>query len=147
MDMDVTHTAAAVMPFVTAAVQTYGAMTLEKLRDGVIDGASGASADWGRRLLLRILGKGETQAGIEGAVEELAAEPQDEDAVAALRLQIRRALASDPSLQADVSRILVDASSATSQVSTDFRVTQSAASFGSSQQAVLGNGTQNVQFK
>ena len=111
--MDVAQTAAAVVPYVTAVATAYGGQTLEKLRDEALDRASDATLGLGRRLLKRILGREESRAVIEGALVEVGASPDDEDSVASLRLQIRKALAADPALAAEVAQMLHSGSTAT----------------------------------
>jgi hypothetical protein len=106
MDVDVAQTAAAVVPYVTAVASAYGARTLEKLREQVLDQASDATVELGRRLLNRIFGQEESRAAIEGALVEVGSAPGDEDAVASLRLQIRKALAADPVLAAEVAQMV-----------------------------------------
>jgi len=104
MDVDVAQTAAAVMPYVTAAVTAYGMNTLDKVRDAVVDKASDKTVSVGHRLLNRILGREESRQVIEGAVIDLAA--GEEDSEAALKLQIRKALAADQDLARAVAAIL-----------------------------------------
>jgi hypothetical protein len=104
MDVDVAQTAAAVMPYVTAAVTAYGVTTLDKVRDAVVDKASDATVGVGHRLLNRILGREESRQVIEGAIVDVAA--GEEDSEAALKLQIRKALAADPGLAQEVAAIL-----------------------------------------
>jgi hypothetical protein len=50
MDVDVVQVAAAVMPYVTAAVTTYGMTTLDKIRDGVVDKAPDAGVSLEHRI-------------------------------------------------------------------------------------------------
>ncbi|GIF06256.1 hypothetical protein Asi03nite_37940 [Actinoplanes siamensis] len=104
MDVDIAQTAAALMPYVTAAVSAYGATTLDKLRDAVVDSATNATVGVGHRLLNRILGREQSRQVIEGAILDAAA--GEEDSEAALRLQIRKALAADPALARDVLALL-----------------------------------------
>lgn len=104
MDVDVAQTAAAVMPYVTAAVTAYGVTTLDKVRDAVVDKASDATVGVGHRLLNRILGRAESRQVIEGAVLDV--EAGEEDSAAALKLQIRKALAADPELAREVAAML-----------------------------------------
>ncbi|GLY99231.1 hypothetical protein [Actinoplanes sp. NBRC 103695] len=104
MDVDLTQTAAAVMPYITAAVTAYGVTTLDKVRDAVVDKASNATVGVGHRLLNRILGRAESQQAIEGAILDVAA--GEEDSGAALKLQIRKALAADSDLARDVAQML-----------------------------------------
>jgi hypothetical protein len=109
MDVDVTQTAAAVVPYLTAAAHTYGMHTLDKLRDDAVDAASDAAVGVARRLAKRLFGRQESRPAIEAALGDLAATPHDVDAQAALRLQIRKALTDDPALCADIARMLADA--------------------------------------
>jgi hypothetical protein len=109
MDLDVVQTAAAVMPYLTAAATAYGMNTLDKARDAVVDKTSDATVTVGHRILNRILHRKESQRVIEGAVIDLAAAPDDEDAQAALRLQIRKAVTDDPALLSDIAGILNEA--------------------------------------
>ncbi|WP_433723163.1 hypothetical protein ACQP2Y_46005 [Actinoplanes sp. CA-051413] len=113
MEVDVAQAAAAVMPYVTAVAGAYGAQTLDKLRDRALDQASDATVGLGRRLLNRILGREESRAVIEGALVEVGVTPDDEDTVASLRLQIRKALAADPALAAEVAQMLQSGSAVT----------------------------------
>ncbi|MEU8094707.1 MULTISPECIES: hypothetical protein [Micromonospora] len=104
MDVDVAQTAAAVMPYVTAAVTAYGMSTLDKVRDRVVDGASDATVGVGHQLLNRILGREQSRQAIEGAVIDVAT--GEEDGTVALKLQIRKALATDPELAREVAAML-----------------------------------------
>ncbi|WFE60053.1 hypothetical protein [Micromonospora sp. WMMD712] len=104
MDVDVSQTAAAVMPYVTAAIAAYGMSTLDKVRDTVVDKTSDATANVGHRLLRRLLGREESRAAIEDAVSDLASGEQD--GTAALRLQIRKALAADSELARELAAML-----------------------------------------
>jgi hypothetical protein len=104
--MDVGQVAAEVVPYVTAAVQAYGIHTLDKVKDAAVEEASDATVGLGRRLLKRLFGRDESRQVIEGAVVDVAAAPDDADTVAALRLQIRKALAADPALAAEIAGML-----------------------------------------
>jgi hypothetical protein len=100
MDVDVAQTAAAVVPFVVATAVAYGTQTLDKLRDV----ASDATVALGQRLLGRLLSR--DRPALTSAVQDLAAGPADEDAAAAVRLQVRKALADDPALAAEIAGML-----------------------------------------
>lgn len=144
MDSDI---AQAVVPYVTAAIHAYGTRTLEKLRDAAVDYGSDASINLGRKLLLRLLGHKASQPAVEAAVEDLASEPRDSDAIASLRRAIRRALANDLELQADIKYILDEAKpSSIQQNGGPVQLSQHAAAFGNSRQATLGTGVQNNTF-
>jgi len=104
MDVDVARTAAAVLPYVTAAVTAYGMNTLARVRDAVVDSASDATVGVGHRLLNRILGREESRQVIEDAVIDVAA--GEEDGETALKVQIRKALAADPDLAREIAGML-----------------------------------------
>jgi hypothetical protein len=99
---DVASVAAVATPYITGAVAAYGASVLGEARDEVAD----ATVSLGRRLLRRIFGVHENQVELPQALRDLAAEPDDPDAVATVRLQIRKRLEADAILEADVRRIL-----------------------------------------
>jgi hypothetical protein len=101
---EVASVAAEVMPYITGAAAAYGAAVLGRAQDE----AAGATVSLGKRLLRRIFGVHEGQGELPEALRDLAAEPDDPDAVAAVRLQIRKRLAVDPVLAADVQRMLAD---------------------------------------
>ncbi|MEV0096994.1 hypothetical protein [Streptomyces sp. NPDC050738] len=91
-----------VVPYVTAAVQSYGTAVLTR--------ASGAGADatvsLGTRILQRIWRREESRAAVEGAVDDAVANPEDEDFQAALRAQIKRVLRADAELAAELEGLL-----------------------------------------
>ncbi|MFD6885435.1 hypothetical protein [Streptomyces sp. NPDC059957] len=91
-----------IVPAAGAAVAVYGAAVLRRAEDE----AAGATVRLGRRLLARIRSGAADPAAIDGAVTDLAADPADPDALAALRLQIRRALAADPALVDEIAALL-----------------------------------------
>lgn len=102
MDIEVTAVAAAVVPYVAAAAGAYGAAVVDRVQDAAADATVGV----GGRLLRRLLGREESAPAVTAAVVDLAEDPEDEDRLAAVRLQIRKALAADPELAADVARML-----------------------------------------
>jgi hypothetical protein len=95
-----------VVPYVTAVVAAYGMAVVERVRDAATDSAADATVGAGRRLLRRFLSQGTSSAAVVEAVEDLAQDPADADRVAALRLQLRKALATDPQLTAEVAAML-----------------------------------------
>jgi hypothetical protein len=101
MSTDVVALAATAAPYLANAVHAYGANVLERLQEAAADATVGV----GGRLLQRLLGRDGSPA-IEGAVVELAEDTTDEDRLAALRLQIRKALAADPGLARAVAQEL-----------------------------------------
>jgi hypothetical protein len=83
-------------PYLTAALGAYGAGVLSRTEDA----AAEATANVGRRMLRALWRRGDqrARAGLEAAVQDAAAEPDDPDALAALRQQIKRALREDGEL-------------------------------------------------
>jgi hypothetical protein len=105
MSGDVVSLAAEMSPYMSAAVGAYGGAVLAKVRDDAAD----ATVGLGRRLLQRIFGPRAEGEPLPEPLQDLAADPQDGDAVAALRLQIRKFLAADPDLEAEVRVMLAGA--------------------------------------
>jgi hypothetical protein len=102
---DVASLAADMTPYVSAAVGAYGGAVLAKMRDDAAD----ATVGLGRRLLQRIFGAQDNGEPLPGPVADLIVDPGDEDALAALRLAVRKALSADPDLEAEVRSMLCDA--------------------------------------
>lgn len=87
-------------PYVAAAISGYGTAVLRKSEDAAADVTLG----WGRRLIQRVFGTGEAPE----AVIDLADDPEDTDLQAALRVQLRKMLASDQCLAAEVRVMLAE---------------------------------------
>jgi hypothetical protein len=104
--------AAEMTPYVSAAVGAYGGAVLAKARDEAAD----ATVGLGRRLLVRIFGNRAEGEPLPMPLADLAADPGDEDALAAVRLTVRRALAADPVLAAEVRSMLATAPGVTQHV-------------------------------
>jgi hypothetical protein len=92
-------------PYVTAAVSGYGTAVLKKTEESTVD----ATVGWGRRLLQRIFGEGEAPE----ALRDLADDPDDPDLQAVLRVRIRKMLADDDLLVAELRDMLAEASTQT----------------------------------
>ncbi|MFJ3903856.1 hypothetical protein [Streptomyces sp. NPDC090025] len=90
------------VPAISAAVSAYGAAVLTRAEDE----AAGATVRLGQRLLERLRRSGPDRPALEAAVTDLAEAGDDEDAVAALRLRIRRALRDSPELRAELAALL-----------------------------------------
>jgi tetratricopeptide (TPR) repeat protein len=105
MSGDVLSLAAEITPYVSAAAAAYGGAVLVKARDEAAD----ATVGLGRRLLQRVFGCRRDGEQLPGALADLAASPRDEDALAAVRLAIRKAVADDPVLEADLRSMLASA--------------------------------------
>jgi tetratricopeptide (TPR) repeat protein len=101
---DVLSLAAEMSPYMSAAAAAYGGAVLARARDEAAD----ATVGLGRRLLQRIFGTHEEDEPLPGQLADLASSPTDEDALAALRLAIRRAVAVDPVLETDLRAMLAD---------------------------------------
>ncbi|MFI0716335.1 hypothetical protein ACH4SK_38210 [Streptomyces inhibens] len=99
---DINSLVGQIVPAVGAAVGAYGVNVLSRAEDQAAD----ATVRLGQRLLDRILRRTPDRAPIEAAVTDLATTDGDPDALAALRLQIRGALAADPSLVTELAALL-----------------------------------------
>ncbi|WP_405931828.1 hypothetical protein [Streptomyces sp. NBC_00827] len=91
-------------PYLTTAVGAYGVAVLTRAEDAAVD----ATANLGRRMLQAVWHRRDAQgrAELEAAVQDTAEAPGDEDAAAALRQQVKRALREDAELLAELARIL-----------------------------------------
>lgn len=112
MGGDVVSLATEMTPYVSAAVGAYGGAVLAKVRDEAAD----ATVGLGRRLLQRVFGSRGEDEPLPEPLGALAADPADGDALAAVRLAIRQALADDPAMQAEVRSMLATAPGVTQQV-------------------------------
>ena len=108
MDSELAVLANEVSPYVTAAIGAYGGAVLARARDQAAD----ATVGLGRRILQRIFGTRDA-VQVPQPVADLAADPDDPDLQAALRVAIRKALATDAGLAGEVRTMLADASSVT----------------------------------
>ncbi|SEH02448.1 hypothetical protein SAMN05444920_126106 [Nonomuraea solani] len=100
--MDVSAVVALLMPYVSAAIGAYGSAVLTKAQDVAADETVGL----GRRLLQRVWQRPESRAELESAVSDRVQAPDDDDSLAALRLQIKKALAADPALAMELADML-----------------------------------------
>ena len=103
--IEVTVLAGQLMSLVIAAVRAFGDRVLDQAQDD----AAEATVSLGRRLLQTIFGSRKAGEPLPGPVADVVADPQDEDTVAALRLAIRKALAADPHLHAEIEQMLAGA--------------------------------------
>ncbi|MFF2326897.1 MULTISPECIES: hypothetical protein [unclassified Streptomyces] len=104
MDSEIVSLVEQAGPYLTAALGAYGAGVLVRAEDAAVD----ATANVGRRVLdavWRRRGNSE-RAALEAAVRDAAEEPDDADAAAALRQQIKRALREDDGLRAELAALL-----------------------------------------
>jgi tetratricopeptide (TPR) repeat protein len=112
MSGDAASLAADMTPYLSAAVGAYGGAVLAKVRDEAAD----ATVGLGRRLLLRVFGPRAAEEPLPGPLADLAADPDDEDALAAVRLAVRQVLAADPVLAGEVRSMLAGAPVVTQRV-------------------------------
>ncbi|MDQ0938490.1 hypothetical protein QFZ67_000195 [Streptomyces sp. V1I1] len=105
-----------VVPAIGAAVGAYGVGVLTQAQDTAVD----ATVNLGQRILARLLRHAPERGRLESAVADLAAGGEDPDAVAALRLQVRRILAQNPELVTELAAMLPPAP----QASTSRRATE-----------------------
>lgn len=99
---DVEAVVGQVVPMIGAAVAAYGGDVWSHAEDALAEGTVGA----GRRMLIWLVGRVSKPERLREAVGELAAAPSDGDALAALRLQVRKVLTGDPGLVAEVAGML-----------------------------------------
>lgn len=102
MDGCATSLAAEMTPYVSAAVAGYGGAVLARVRDEAADTTVGL----GRRLLQRVFGSHGEKEPLPGPLADLAADPSDADALAAVRLALRKTLTADSVLAAEVRSML-----------------------------------------
>lgn len=98
---DVETLVSEVFPYVKDAVSVYGKAVLSKAKDKAASG----TVQQGKKLLDTILKRGKTKK-VEGAVKQLAREPEDPGAAKELYDQIRHVLREDPELARDLSAML-----------------------------------------
>ncbi len=103
--IEVAVLAGELMSLVVAAVRAFGDRVLNEAQDD----AAEATIGLGRRVLQKIFGTRKVGESLPEPVADVVADPQDEDAVAALRLAIRKALAADPQLHTEVEQMLAGA--------------------------------------
>jgi hypothetical protein len=91
-------------PYLTAAVAAYGTGALTPVERAAVE----TTADIGRRMLTAAWRHRDERGRAElgAAVADAAAEPDDEDASAALRQQIKRALREDEELRRELTALL-----------------------------------------
>lgn len=89
-------------PYLAAALAAYGTAVLTRVRDEAAD----ATVSVGRRLLQRVFGRRAHGEPLPALLVEVMNAPDDNDALGALRLAIRKELEADPKMLADVRQIL-----------------------------------------
>ncbi len=109
---DVASMAAEMTPYVSAAMAAYGGAVLATVRGDAAD----ATVSMGRRLLQKVFGHHGEHVPLPTPLADLAADPADQDALAACRLMIRKALAADPVLAEEIRRMLATAPAVTQHV-------------------------------
>jgi hypothetical protein len=111
MSAEIASLATEMTPYISAAVSAYGGAVLVKARDDAAD----ATVSLGRRLLQKIFGQKDAGAPLPSGLADLAADPADGDALAACRLEVRKALSADPALVAEI-RALMSSGDVSQQV-------------------------------
>lgn len=106
MSVDLVQVVNESAPYVVAAASVYGGAVLEKAQQEAADATVGV----GRRLAQKIFGAREKDEPLPEALADVIVDPDDADVQAALRVQIRKALADDEHLVAAVREILAEAS-------------------------------------
>ncbi|MBG0825736.1 hypothetical protein HS048_34180 [Planomonospora sp. ID91781] len=102
MSAELTVLAEQAIPYVSAAASAYGGAVLARTQEQAAD----ATVAWGQRLLQRLFGTASTEEETPEAVADLVAAPEDPDVQAAMRLAIRKALAADAQLAAEITDML-----------------------------------------
>jgi hypothetical protein len=97
-----------VSPYVTAAVGAYGVAVLTRVNDQAAD----ATVGLGRQILQRIFGV-RAAGDVPQPVADLAADPDDPDLQAAVRVAIRKLLAADANLAGDLRGVMAGAAAVT----------------------------------
>jgi hypothetical protein len=96
--------AAEITPCIVAAIDAYGEEVLAKTQDDAADPATSL----GRRLLQRVFGWRGNADPLPEILEEVIANPDDEDYIAGLRMVIRKALAADAQMLAEIREIFTE---------------------------------------
>jgi hypothetical protein len=105
MSGDISSLAAEMVPYMSVAASAYGGAVLARVRDDAAD----ATVGLGRRLLQRVFGTRAPGEQLPEPLADVVGNPHDEDAAAALRLAVRKALEASPTLKAEVEGMLASA--------------------------------------
>jgi hypothetical protein len=97
--------AAEAVPLAAVAASTYGKAVLAKGWDNVAD----ASLRAGLKLLQRVFGRRKDDEELPAVVAEVIDHPDDEDYLAPLKLEIRKAMERDAALAREIAAIVADA--------------------------------------
>lgn len=125
MSADAVQLASEVTPYVTAAASAYGGAVLARVQGQASEATADAAVGFGWRLAQRIFGArteddegGEASEVVPEALADVIDDPDDQDNQAALRKAIRKALAADTDLAAEVEQLLTQAQRTGAQVMT-----------------------------
>ncbi|MFD0067266.1 hypothetical protein [Streptomyces sp. NPDC056690] len=104
MSAEIVQLVEQVGPYLTTAVSAYGVAVFTRAESAAVD----ATANLGRRILQAVWHRRDEQgrAELEAAVQDAAQAPEDADAAAAVRQQIKRALRDDAELLIELARLL-----------------------------------------
>jgi hypothetical protein len=101
---------AALVPYLVEGARSLGGQLWSRAEDAAVDGAAG----WGRRLMARLWGgRDAAPAAVVAAVDDVVADPDDEELQTVLRVQVRKALSGSPQLLAEIAGLLGQAQQAT----------------------------------
>ncbi|WP_371632985.1 hypothetical protein OG693_18050 [Streptomyces sp. NBC_01259] len=104
MSTEIVQLVGQIGPYLSTAVTAYGVSVLTRAEDAAVD----ATANLGQRILQAVWRRRGEQGrtDLEAAVHDVAEDPEDGDAAAALRQQIKRALREDAALREELARML-----------------------------------------
>lgn len=97
--------AAEAVPFAAVAASVYGKAVLAKAWDNVAD----ASLRAGLKLLQRVFGRSKDDEEVPAVVAQVIDHPGDEDYLAPLKLEIRKAMERDAALAREIAAIVAEA--------------------------------------
>ncbi|MFF3669594.1 hypothetical protein [Microtetraspora malaysiensis] len=124
-------------PYAVTAIGAYGAAVLSKAQEEAVD----VTVGWGRKILQKIFGVNTAEDGLPSSVAELIDAPEDADLQAALRVEIRRMLAKNATLAAELAQMLEHARR---ECGANGQGVVTALAFDNARQYNLGQGTMNI---
>ncbi|WP_285580171.1 hypothetical protein [Herbidospora sp. NBRC 101105] len=137
-----------VVPYITAATGQYGARVWDvpaptAAESGLAVRADKAAALYGLRMLALLTADEPARTAVREAIAYVIEDAADPDAVAALRLRVKKALSADARLAADIAALVKDATPLTagagSQVISDSHVGGNVTQIGAARDVTLGD--------